>query len=75
VLSLTVDWSFENRRKPWLGVVIRSLDARFAEMPKLQWVNLLYRANFAVYKGDFNEMQRLAELRNSMWPGVIDIEF
>ena len=57
--------------------LVNSLDARFAEMPKLQWVNLLYRAraNFAVYKGDFNEMQRLAELRNSMWPGVIDIEF
>jgi len=53
--------------------LVNSLDARFAEMPKLQWVNLLYHANFAIYKGDFNEMQQLAELRNSTWPGVVDI--
>jgi len=55
--------------------LVNGLDARFAEMPKLQWVNLLYRANFAVCKGDFTKMQRLAELQNSTWPGVVDTEF
>jgi len=47
--------------------LVNSLDARFAEMPKLQWVNLLYRANFAVYAASGWALEY-------MWPGV-DTEF